>query len=78
MHVANQLYPTFEQLTAVAQDSTPGPIAMLNLVKFRATAEYADGRAERISGRDAYMRYAAEMRPIVEAAGGRVLFTGEA
>jgi uncharacterized protein (DUF1330 family) len=74
--VVNQVYPTFEQLTALAQDATPGPIAMVNLLKFRDRARYADGRSDDISGREAYMRYAAEMRTIVEAAGGRFLFVG--
>src|SRR5215468_4195091 len=78
MKVVNQVYPTFEQLMPLAQDPTPGPIAMVNLLKFRDKAEYHDGRADDISGRDAYMRYVAEMAPIVEAAGGRILFSGDA
>lgn len=76
MKVANHVYPTFEQLMPLAQDPTPGPIAMVNLLKFRDKAEYRDGRPEDISGREAYMRYAAQMGPIVEAAGGRFLFSG--
>ena len=74
MKVVNHVYPTFEQLGPLAQDRTPGPIAMVNLLKFRERAQYADGRDEPISGRDAYMRYAAAMQSIVEAAGGRFLF----
>lgn len=76
MQVINHVYPSFEQLSAVAQDAAPGPLAMLNLVKFRDRAVYSDGRPDDISGREAYMRYAAEMRTIVETAGGRFLFTG--
>jgi len=78
MKVVNQLYPTFEQLMPLAQDPTSGPIAMVNLLKFRDKAEYPDGRPDNISGRDAYMRYVAEMAQIVEAAGGRILFSGDA
>jgi uncharacterized protein (DUF1330 family) len=77
MKVVNQVYPTFDQLIPVAQDPTPGPIAMVNLLKFRVKAQYRDGRPDDLSGRDAYMRYIAEMGPIVEAAGGRFLFSGE-
>ncbi len=77
MKVVNQVYPRFDQLTPLAQDPTPGPIAMVNLLKFRATAQYRDGRPDDISGREAYMRYVAEMGPIVEAAGGRFLFSGD-
>ena len=61
----------------LAHDATPGPIAMVNLLKFRDRAEYKDGRTDDISGREAYMRYVAEMQRIVEAAGGRFLFSGD-
>jgi len=73
MNVVNHVYPSGAQLHALLEDKTPGPIVMVNLLKFRERAEYADGRAGG-SGREAYMRYAAAMRPIVEGAGGRFLF----
>jgi uncharacterized protein (DUF1330 family) len=76
MNVTNDLYPTPDQLTALIADAASGPIAMVNLVKFREKAVYRDGRQEDLSGRDAYLRYVARMRPIVEAAGGRLLFSG--
>jgi uncharacterized protein (DUF1330 family) len=76
MQVTNQLYPTFEQLAPLAGDADPGPICMLNLLRFRPRALYSDGRPDDITGRDAYMRYATEMRKIVEGAGGRFLFMG--
>jgi len=78
MKVVNHVFPTAEQLGPLMKDETPGPIVMVNLIKFRDRAVYADGRPEKISGREAYMRYAAEMRPIVEAAGGKILFSGNA
>jgi len=77
MKVVNRVYPYAEKIMPLAQDQTPGPIAMVNLLKFRDKAEYPDGRSENISGREAYMRYAAEMGPIVAKAGGRFLFSGE-
>lgn len=77
MKVANQVYPTFDQLMPLAQDPTPGPIAMVNLLKFHDRAQYQDGRPDNISGREAYMRYVAKMAGIVEAAGGRFLFSGD-
>ncbi len=77
MNVVNVLYPNPEQIMPLATDETPGPIAMLNLLKFRERAEYRDGRADDISGREAYMRYAAQMQRIVEAAGGRFIFGGD-
>ena len=63
--------------TTMLAEADGGPIAMVNLVKFRDRAEYADGRVADISGREAYMRYATGMRAIVEAAGGRIIFSGE-
>ncbi len=77
MKIVNHVYPTFEQIVPLAQDPTPGPIAMVNLLKFRDRAQYRDGRPDDISGREAYMRYIAEMVPIVTAAGGRILFSGD-
>jgi uncharacterized protein (DUF1330 family) len=77
MKVVNHVYPDFERFMPLAQDPTPGPIAMVNLLKFHERARYQDGRAENISGREAYMRYIAEMVPIVEAAGGRIRFSGD-
>ena len=77
MKVVNHVYPTFEQIAPLAQDPTPGPISMVNLLKFHDTAQYQDGRPNDISGREAYMRYVAEMGAIVEAAGGRFLFSGD-
>ncbi len=50
---------------------------MVNLLKFRDKAQYADGRSEDIFGREAYMRYIAGMGPIIAAAGGRFVFSGD-
>jgi len=77
MNVVNHVYPRIEQLMPLAQDPTPGPIAMVNLLKFHAQAQYTDGRPNDVSGREAYERYIAEMGPIVAAAGGRFLFSGD-
>ena len=57
-----------------------GPVVMLNLLRFRDMADYShapdlapDGP---VSGRDAYDRYMRDMRPLLEASGGSVLFSG--
>ena len=76
MNVVNNLFPSAHQIAPLAGDDT-GPVVMLNLLKFRERAEYRDGRADDISGREAYMRYVAAMQGIVEGAGGRFLFSGE-
>jgi uncharacterized protein (DUF1330 family) len=54
------------------------PVTMLNLLRFRDVATYADGPAD-CSGREAYFtRYGAESIKHVKAAGGEVVWAGEA
>ena len=76
MKVDNAAYPSAQRIQALAADTSSGPVAMVNLLKFRDRAVYKDGRSDEVSGVEAYMRYATEMRKIVECAGGRFLFSG--
>jgi len=62
----------FQKLAAEAKTKT-GPVVMLNLLKFK---ERADG--DEVSGRESYMRYGREVKPMVEALGGRMLWQGRA
>lgn len=71
------VYPTREKLMELAGSQDKAPVVMLNLLKFRDIAEYKDGRAEKISGREAYMRYGEKMQKIVEAGGGRFLLSAD-
>lgn len=77
MKVENAVYPTADGFRALAQDTSSTPIAMLNLLKFRKKALYKDGRADDISGFEAYQRYVTAMSKIVEREGGRILFAGK-
>lgn len=77
MNFEISVYPTREQLMELAGSKDPSPVIMLNLLKFREVAEYKDGRPDKISGREAYMRYAAAMRGIVEGTGGRFLVSAD-
>jgi uncharacterized protein (DUF1330 family) len=58
----------------------PGPVVMLNLLRFRAVADYAKTPSlappQPISGAEAYERYVAHTRPFLEKAGGELLFLG--
>ncbi|HSH04198.1 MAG TPA: DUF1330 domain-containing protein [Anaerolineae bacterium] len=58
-----------------------GEVVMLNLLRFREVADYADfpelAPAEPISGRAAYELYMAHTAPFLAASGGEVLFLGE-
>ena len=76
MKVENAVYPTADGIQALARDTSSAKIAMLNLLKFREKALYKDGRADDISGREAYQRYSSAMTKIVEREGGRILFAG--
>ena len=53
MNVENALYPTPDRIADIAVDKSDQPIVMLNLLKFRERAQYSDGRASDLSGRDA-------------------------
>jgi uncharacterized protein (DUF1330 family) len=64
--MAIALYPTKEQLEKLLADPTPGPVVMLNLLRFKP------------GGEAAYRRYAEAMRTIVEGRGGRFLWSGRA
>ncbi len=77
MKVENAVYPTPDQMKAITDQTTEGPLIMVNLLKFRDKAVYKDGRPDNISGAEAYGRYAEQMRKIVEREGGRFLFGGK-
>jgi uncharacterized protein (DUF1330 family) len=77
MNVENRIYPDPDQIAALQAPAADGPIVMINLLKYRATARYADGRDAELSGRDAYNRYAIEVVKLIHAIGGHVLFSGD-
>ena len=69
--------PRPEQLVAFAERApADGPILMLNLLKYREKAAYADGRASDLTGEQAYALYAAGVSELLAAMGGRLAFAG--
>ena len=54
MEVINRVTPSEEQMKGFMEPGREGPIYMLNLLKFKAKAEYADGRETDLSGAEAY------------------------
>lgn len=69
--------PTASQLQIFRNAEQDGPINMVNLLKFRQQAEYATGDAEsdeRLSGREAYQKYAAVAMQKILANGGSIDF----
>jgi uncharacterized protein (DUF1330 family) len=77
MDVENHLYPTQPRVSALLADDSADRVVMLNLLKFREKAEYPDGRASDLTGREAYNLYGTAMQTIVENNGGRVVFGGD-
>jgi uncharacterized protein (DUF1330 family) len=67
------IVPNLEQFQQFAASPDTGPVVMLNLLKFKVRA---DGEEE--SGAEAYSRYGDAVVKLVEAQGGRVLWTGRA
>lgn len=58
-----------------------GPVVMLNLLRFRAEADYSAtpelAPDAPISGRDAFMRYFEHTLPFLQASGGSVEYLGD-
>jgi uncharacterized protein (DUF1330 family) len=71
---------TPEQGAAFFGTPDEGPVVMLNLLRFRETADYSHAPAlappAPVSGCEAYSRYMREMLPLLHASGGEVLFSG--
>jgi uncharacterized protein (DUF1330 family) len=63
----NAMKPTDAQLAALCADHRPGPVVMLNLVKFK---DAADARAE-------YQAYSKGFVPLLKRVGGTILWAGD-
>ena len=74
MEVTNQLRPNAAQMTGFAEGAGDGPIYMLNLLKYRDKAEYADGRDTALTGREAYAVYTQGVRELLKEFGGSLSF----
>jgi uncharacterized protein (DUF1330 family) len=64
--------PTREQFSAFAADTREGEIVMINLLRFSASK--SDNET---TGKTAYRDYSDDVIKMVEARGGRVLWTGQ-
>ncbi|KCZ51785.1 DUF1330 domain-containing protein [Hyphomonas pacifica] len=73
--------PTADQFRAFRDDPYDGPIAQVNLLKFRVKAEYQPDDPEHGNdepGRDAYQRYADAFGVAAADVGGTCLLMGKA
>jgi uncharacterized protein (DUF1330 family) len=66
-NMSNPLEPTPEQVAALAAQPADAPVVMVNLLKFKA-----------VGGVESYARYAREVAPHLERAGGTVRYAGTA
>ena len=77
MKVENQVIPTAEQIKGFTEGDIDTPIEMVNLLKFKKKAEYADARETDLTGEEAYGIYAAEVQSHIEKVGGTTVFFGK-
>jgi len=67
----SSITPSLTEVHAFVSDPDQGPVVMLNLLKFRERAIGEEG-----SGADAYRRYGDAVIKMIEARGGRVIWSG--
>ena len=78
MIVHNEVLPNDpKRIQQMLEPGPTGPIFMVNLLKFKEKAEYKDGRATTLSGRDAYMVYGKAVAELLPKFGGRGIFVGD-
>lgn len=76
MKVENKVNPNADQMAGFMDSSVEGPIAMVNLLKFKEKAEYSDDRETDLSGVEAYGIYAHGVAKTLAMVGGKMLFFG--
>ncbi len=76
MEVINQVHPSPERMQEFFGDAEDGPFVMVNLLKFKDKAEYADGRATDLSGAEAYSLYGAAVVERLAAVGAKPHYSG--
>jgi len=69
--------PTRVQFDAFKDLPRDTPLNMLNLVRFRAVANYPDGHPDAgVTGAEAYGKYGAGSAPVLARVGGHILWRG--
>ncbi|MGL6160740.1 DUF1330 domain-containing protein [Microbulbifer sp.] len=77
----NYLEPSAESAAALFSRKLDGEVVMLNLLRFRDTADYSGcpqlAPKTPISGRFAYQKYIDHTLPLLRRSGGELVFLGE-
>lgn len=76
MHVVNATTPSPEQALAFFTSGEDGPFVMVNLLKFKAKAEYPDGSDAHLTGAEAYARYGAAVQDELAKVGATAHYAG--
>jgi uncharacterized protein (DUF1330 family) len=78
MQFTNEVTPSDpKQIEEMMAEGPEGPIFMVNLLKFKDKAEYADGRETSLTGREAYNIYAKEVSKLLKTFDGEAIFWGD-
>ena len=77
MQYSNEVMPNEEQIAGFMEPDEGSPVYMVNLLKYKEKAEYADGRETGLSGREAYALYTEGVELCLGKVGGGVEFKGE-
>ena len=74
MEVINRVIPNEDQIKGFLEPGPDGPIYMVNLLRFKDKAEYADGRETDLTGEQAYALYGQEVLKLLPTFGGGGMF----
>ena len=74
MEVKNSVAPNESQMAGFAEPGPDGPIYMVNLLKFKDRAQYADGRETDLTGEQAYALYGVAVTELLKEFGGEAIF----
>jgi uncharacterized protein (DUF1330 family) len=77
VEVINKVMPNEEQIAGFMEPDDGVTIYMVNLLKYRDRAEYADGRETDLSGREAYALYTEGVQECLAKVGGALQFKGQ-
>ncbi len=76
MQIINEQHPTEEEFIKFFSEAEDGPFIMVNLLKFKEKAQYADSSNTDISGQEAYFRYGACVGEFIAKVGGKPIYSG--
>lgn len=77
MEVKNSVTPSEAQMKAFLEPGPDGPVYMVNLLKFKERAEYADGRETDLTGAEAYAIYGEAVAKLLIDLGGGPMFSAK-